>query len=47
MQIGFEDTAIIKGECFMTGMVGTCHQIGWHIACFASRGTQFPRDAML
>lgn len=44
---GFEDTAIIKGECSTTGMMGTCRKIGWHIACFANRGTLFPRDAML
>lgn len=42
MQIGFEDTAITKGECSTTGMMGTCHQTGG-----ISLATLFPCDAML
>lgn len=37
MQIGFEDTAIIKGECFTTGMSGTCRWIGvaYRLLCWS------------
>ncbi|MGY3371744.1 hypothetical protein ACVWZL_008869 [Bradyrhizobium sp. GM2.4] len=47
MQIGSEDTAIIKGECSTTGMMGLAISGVAYRFCFASRGTLFPCDAML